>query len=105
MGGPQALFNTEIKGNHSTVLHALHAESITSIVHVQIAMGFKPALPWMAVKSRQQLKPWNIREASSKLSAEWLLLLQLYAEADLSGIRIHPQGNSSNSNIPSTPLI
>ncbi|KAI9480946.1 MAG: hypothetical protein EXX96DRAFT_649501 [Benjaminiella poitrasii] len=63
----------------STVLHMLHAESITSIVHVQIAMGFKPALSWMAAK-RQHIKPWNQREAVAKLANEWQLLLRLYAE-------------------------
>lgn len=88
----------------STVLHVLHAESITSIVHVQLSMGFKPALPWMAAQSRRQLKPWNNREAVAKLSSEWQLLLQLYAEADLSAVKMQSQ-NMSNSNIPSTPLM
>lgn len=102
VGAPQALFNSGTKGDSSSALHILHAESITSIVHVQLAMGFKPALPWMAAKSPQHLKPWSAREASSKLSAEWMLLLQLYAETDLSAAK--SQANVSNANAPSTPL-
>jgi hypothetical protein len=88
----------------STVLHVLHAESIISIVHVQISMGFNPALPWVTTQSCQQLKPWNNREAVAKLSSEWQLLLQLYAEVDLSAVKIQSQ-NMSNNNIPSTPLM
>ncbi|KAI7906519.1 uncharacterized protein BX663DRAFT_496742 [Cokeromyces recurvatus] len=64
----------------STTLHILHAESITSIIHVQIAMGFKPALPWIAAKSHQ-IKPWKQKETVAKLANEWQLLLQLYAES------------------------
>ncbi|KAI8070196.1 hypothetical protein BDF21DRAFT_454313 [Thamnidium elegans] len=99
----QGLFNSGIRENTSTVLHILHAESITSIVRVQLCMGFKPALPWMAAKSMQQLKPWNSREAVSKLSAEWQLLLQLYAENDVA--KAQSPGVGPNSNNPSTPLI
>jgi len=90
----------------STVLHVLHAESITSIVHVQIAMGFKPALPWMAANKREQLKPWSQRESVAKLASEWQLLLQLYAETDLSLAKTNSHNNNaSNTNIANTPLV
>ncbi|KAG2213031.1 hypothetical protein INT47_011180 [Mucor saturninus] len=102
--GPQGLFNSGIREASSTVLHVLHAESITSIVQVQLCMGFKPALPWMASKSRHQLKPWHSREAIAKISGEWQLLLQLYAEFDANKVQ-SPNNNHSNSQIPTTPLL
>ncbi|KAI8645348.1 hypothetical protein BD408DRAFT_440925 [Parasitella parasitica] len=102
----QILLNSMNRDNAtSTVLHVFHAESITSIVHVQIAMGFKPALPWMAVNKRQQLKPWSQRESVAKLANEWQLLLQLYAETDLSIAKSNSQNNASNINVANTPLI
>ncbi|OBZ81670.1 Protein unc-80 [Choanephora cucurbitarum] len=79
LNGNNALFGNNQQG--STVFHVLHAETITSVVNVQIAMGFKPALPWMATK-RQQLKPWHNREAVRRLASEWQLLIQLYLETD-----------------------
>lgn len=101
----QGLFNSmNREESSSTVLHVLHAESITSIVHVQIAMGFKPALPWMAAK-RQQLKPWSQRESVTKLANEWQLLLQLYAETDLSIAKTNSHNNASNTNVANMPLI
>ncbi|EPB92734.1 hypothetical protein HMPREF1544_00463 [Mucor circinelloides 1006PhL] len=103
----QVLFNSMQRDNStSTVLHVLHAESITSIVHVQIAMGFKPALPWMAANKREQLKPWSQRESVAKLASEWQLLLQLYAETDLSLAKTNSHNNNaSNTNIANTPLV
>lgn len=107
----QMLFNSMNRDNAtSTVLHVLHAESITSIVHVQIAMGFKPALPWMAANKREQLKPWSQRASVAKLASEWQLLLQLYAETDLSLAKTsshnnNNNNNASNTNIANTPLI
>ncbi|KAK4517879.1 uncharacterized protein ATC70_001227 [Mucor velutinosus] len=103
----QMLFNSMNRDNStSTVLHVLHAESITSIVHVQIAMGFKPALPWMAANKREQLKPWSQRASVAKLANEWQLLLQLYAETDLSLAKTNSHNNNaSNTNIANTPLI
>lgn len=102
----QGLFNSGARDNASTVLHILHAESITSIVHVQLCMGFKPALPWMAAKSMQQLKPWSNREAISKLSGEWQLLLQLDSENEAAtAAKVQSPGNGSNSYSPSTPLM
>jgi hypothetical protein len=85
------------KDDDST-LHLLHAESITSVVNIQLAMGFKPALPWMAAKSR---KPWHHREAVTKLSNEW----QLVAQLDTEDMPLQKLGsnNMSNSYIPSTP--
>ncbi|RCI07278.1 hypothetical protein CU098_013976 [Rhizopus stolonifer] len=82
------LFNSHPREG-STVLHILHAESITSVVHVQIAMGFKPSLPWMAAK-RHQLKPWSHREAVHRFTQEWQLLLQLYLEVDHTAIKSQP---------------
>lgn len=77
----QGLFQNSANREASTVLHVLHAESITSIVQVQVAMGFKPVLPWMsATNNPQQLKPWSHRESVAKLAKEWQLLLQLFSE-------------------------
>lgn len=103
----QMLFNSMNRDNSiSTVLHVLHAESITSIVHVQIAMGFKPALPWVAANKREQLKPWSQRASVAKLASEWQLLLQLYAETDLSLAKTNSHNNNaSNTNVANTPLI
>ncbi|KAL9543156.1 hypothetical protein MBANPS3_008253 [Mucor bainieri] len=106
----QMLFNSMHRGDNttSTVLHVLHAESITSIVHVQIAMEFKPALPWMAANKREQLKPWSQRASVAKLASEWQLLLQLYAETDLSLAKTNSHNNNtnaSNTNMANTPLI
>ncbi|KAI8875679.1 hypothetical protein K501DRAFT_233277 [Backusella circina FSU 941] len=85
----------------SSSLHLLHAESITSVVNIQLAMGFKPALPWMAGKPRQQLKPWDNREAVSRMSNEWQLLTQL--DTDEGQLQKMGSNNMSNSFIPSTP--
>lgn len=99
-GAPGLFNNNQRDANTSTVLHILHAESITSITHVQMSMGLKPALPWLATK-RQNLKHWNQREAIIKLSNEWQLLLQLYAETDLSISKL----NSNTANPQATPLM
>ncbi|KAI7868550.1 hypothetical protein BDF14DRAFT_1791460, partial [Spinellus fusiger] len=61
-------------------LHTLHAESVTSLVNVQLLMGYKPALPWMADRPEAHLRPWSYRESVSKTVTEWQWLLKLRAE-------------------------
>jgi hypothetical protein len=102
----QGLFQSNTNRETSTVLHVLHAESITSIVHVQIAMGFKPALPWMsATNNPQRLKPWSHRDAVAKFASEWQLLMQLYAEEpDITIAKTNSNTNVSN-NMPSSPFV
>ncbi|KAI8969954.1 hypothetical protein BDF20DRAFT_915847 [Mycotypha africana] len=87
----------------STVLHVLHAESMTSIVQIQLSMGIKPALPWMAAK-KQFMKPWTKREAIRHLTNEQRLLLQLFEETLVASpfAKFHSNPNTSTSNINSS---
>ncbi|KAG0164530.1 hypothetical protein DFQ30_009814 [Apophysomyces sp. BC1015] len=64
----------------STALHTVQTEGMMALVHVQLHMGYKPALPWMADRLNSELRPWNYRDSVNHMSNEWLLLLQLYSD-------------------------
>jgi hypothetical protein len=101
----QGLFQSSTNRETSTVLHVLHAESITSIVHVQVSMGFKPALPWMsATNNPQRLKPWSHQESVVKFANEWQLLLQLHAE-ELDVTTAKTNSNNVSNNLSSSPFV
>ncbi|KAG1470282.1 hypothetical protein G6F56_002773 [Rhizopus delemar] len=85
-----------------STLHLLHAETITSIVNVQVAVGSKPALPWMATGSKNKSKPWTNKAAVARMANEWQLLLQLSTETDSGNCKTN--ANASSTNIPASPL-
>ena len=85
------------------ILHLLQAETITSVVNVQVAVGFKPALPWIAMDSRDRTKPWNKKEAVARMANEWQLLLQLLTETD--PLVNKANNNESSANISASPLV
>ncbi|KAF7725974.1 hypothetical protein EC973_009120 [Apophysomyces ossiformis] len=66
----------------TTVLHTIQSEAMMALVHVQLNMGYKPALPWMANQMNSELGPWSYRISVNKMSNEWLLLLQLFSETN-----------------------
>ncbi|KAG1246865.1 hypothetical protein G6F68_014448 [Rhizopus microsporus] len=85
------------------ILHLLQAETITSVVNVQVAVGFKPALPWIAMDSRDRTKPWNKKEAVARMANEWQLILQLLTETD--PLVNKANNNESSANISASPLV
>ncbi|KAL0094828.1 hypothetical protein F4703DRAFT_1040931 [Phycomyces blakesleeanus] len=79
-GRPSILAQSSEYHSTSTLLHAIHAESLTALVAVQVFMGYKPALPWMTDRPDTQLRPWSYHEAVKKMVSEWQLMLQLRSE-------------------------
>ncbi|KAI9265078.1 hypothetical protein BDA99DRAFT_536570 [Phascolomyces articulosus] len=85
----------------STELHVIHAETITALMNIQNALGYRTTLPWgtdhLQNHTQQQSIPWTYRAAVSKVSYEWRLIMQLYSQlVDASMI-------SSSNKLPTTP--
>ncbi|ORZ02268.1 hypothetical protein BCR43DRAFT_465218 [Syncephalastrum racemosum] len=58
----------------SVQLHALHAETLTAITHIQAALGYKHDY---SAATTGQHRPWTYRTAVSKVSSEWRFVMDL----------------------------
>ncbi|KAI9278075.1 hypothetical protein BY458DRAFT_554083 [Sporodiniella umbellata] len=85
-----------------SVLQGLYAETVTSMIQVQVAIGSKPALPWMATSSKNKTKPWSHQSAVAKMANEWQLLLQVFTELDV--VQGKAAVSASSTHIPTALL-